>query len=152
MKDAQHLIRVVIIFAAAIAGFMFVRSLLVPKSFGKLGHYRADAVEEFALLPRHYAGEPACKKCHAQQVTDKSKSSHKGISCESCHGALLAHAENPKSADNRPRKPKEAEVRDFCGNCHAKSPSRPAKFPQVDVTAHNPDAPCSMCHQPHQPK
>lgn len=152
MKDAQHLIRVVIIFAAAIAGFMFVRSLLVPKSFGKLGHYRADAVDEFALLPRSYAGEPACKKCHTRQASDKAKSSHKGISCESCHGALLAHAENPKSAGDKPRKPKEAEVRAFCGSCHGKSVSRPAKFPQIDLSAHNPDAPCSMCHQPHQPK
>ena len=152
MKDAQHLIRVVIIFAAAIAGFMFVRSLLVPKSFGKLGHYRADAVEEFALLPRHYAGEPACKKCHAQQVTDKAKSSHRAISCESCHGALLAHAENPKSADNRPRKPKEAEVRAFCGNCHGKSVSRPARFPQIDLEEHNRGMACNQCHQPHQPK
>lgn len=151
MKDAQHLIRVVIIFAAAFAGFMLVRHLLVPKSFGKLGHYRADAVEEFALVPRHYAGEAACKKCHPQQASDKAKSSHRNISCESCHGALLGHAENPKS-DNKPRRPKEAEVRAFCGNCHGKSPSRPAKFPQIDLGEHNPDAPCIMCHQPHQPK
>jgi len=151
MKDVQHLIRVVVIFAVVFIGFLSVRSLLVPESFGKLGHYRANAVDEFAALPRRYAGEPACKKCHAQQASDKARSSHRAISCESCHGALLAHAENPKS-DSRPRKPKEAEVRAFCGHCHAKSVSRPAKFPQVDVTAHNPDAPCSMCHQPHQPK
>ncbi len=152
MKDAQHLIRVVVIFAAAIAGFMFVRSLLVPPSFGKLGHYRADAVGEFTQLPRHYAGESACKKCHAQQGADKAKSSHHSISCESCHGALLAHAENPKSADNKPRRPKEAEVRAFCGNCHGKSVSRPARFPQIDLEEHNRGMACNQCHQPHQPK
>lgn len=51
MEDIQHLLSVVVIFAAAFIGFLFVRNLLVPKSFGRLGHYRADAVDEFALLP-----------------------------------------------------------------------------------------------------
>ena len=152
MKDIQHLLRVVIIFIAALVGFLLVRSLLVPKSFGKVGHYRADAVGEFSLLPRQYAGEPACKKCHAQQASDKTKSSHRSISCESCHGALSAHAENPKSADARPRRPKETEMRAFCGNCHGKSLSRPAKFPQIDLEEHNRGMACNQCHQPHQPK
>ena len=121
-----------------------------PESFAFRN--RADAVGEFALLPRHYAGEPACKKCHAQQASDKAKSGHSSISCESCHGALLAHAESPKSADSKPRKPKEAEVRAFCGNCHGKSVSRPAKFPQVDLEEHNRGMACNQCHQPHRPK
>ncbi len=151
MKDIQHLLRVAVIFAAAFAGFLVVRTLLVPKSFGKAGHYRADAVDEFAQLPRRYAGEHACGKCHAQQASDKAKSSHRSISCESCHGALLAHVENPKS-DTRPRRPKEAEMRAFCGHCHARSLSKPGRFPQIKLSEHNPDAPCNMCHQPHQPK
>ncbi|MDD5210048.1 MAG: cytochrome c3 family protein [Elusimicrobiales bacterium] len=151
MKDVQHLIRVVIIFAVALVGFLSVRSLLVPKSFGKLGHYRADSVDEFAAQPRHYAGAEACKKCHAQQVADKAKSSHRGINCESCHGALLGHVENPKS-DNKPRRPKETEMRAFCGHCHERTISKPAKYPQINLKEHNPDAPCNMCHQPHQPK
>ena len=151
MKDVQHLIRVVIIFAAVFLGFLFVRSLLVPKSFGKLGHYRADSVDEFAAQPRYYAGADACRKCHAQQTADKAKSSHRGITCESCHGALLAHAENPKSPD-KPRRPKETEMRAYCGHCHEKTLSKPAKFPQIDLKVHNADAACNMCHQPHQPK
>lgn len=151
MKDVQHLLRVVFIFAAALAGFLLVRSLLVPKSFGKLGHYRADAVGEFALQPRHYAGEPACRKCHSQQAADKAKSGHRAISCESCHGALLAHAEKPK-AETRPARPKEAEMRAFCGRCHANSLSRPARFPQIDIEEHNRGVACNQCHQPHQPK
>ena len=151
MKDVRHLLHVAVIFAAAFIGFLVVRNLLVPESFGKLGHYRAAAVDDFAALPMRYAGEAACKKCHAQQVSDKAKSSHHSISCESCHGALLAHVENPKS-ETKPRRPKEAEMRAFCGHCHSKSLSRPAKFPQINLSEHNPDAPCSMCHQPHQPK
>lgn len=150
MKDVQHLIRVAVIFAAAVAGFLGIRHFLVPETFGKLGHYRAASVDEIAALPMHYAGEAACKRCHSQQAGDKAKSSHKNISCESCHGALLAHAENPKS-DTKPRRPKEAEMRAFCGHCHAKSISKPAKFPQIDLAKHNADAPCNMCHQPHQP-
>ncbi|MEK7721592.1 MAG: cytochrome c3 family protein [Elusimicrobiota bacterium] len=150
MKDIQHLLRVAVIFIAAFIGFMGIRKLLVPESFGKLGHYRADAVGEFAALTRHYAGEPACKRCHAQQVSDKAKSGHRSVSCESCHGALLSHADNPKLV--KPDKPKEVEMRVFCGHCHEKSPSRPAKFPQINLREHNPDASCNTCHQPHQPK
>lgn len=150
MKDVQHLVRVVIIFAVAIAGFLFVRSLLVPESFGKVGHYRADAVGEFALLPRHYAGEPSCKKCHARQAADKAKSGHRAMSCESCHGALQAHVDSPKTV--KPVKTKEAEMRVFCGGCHGKSLSRPASFPQVDLEEHNRGMACNQCHQPHQPK
>jgi len=151
MKDVQHLLRVAAIFAAAFVGFLIVRHLLVPESFGKLGHYRANAVDEFAAQKRYYAGEPACKRCHARQASDKAKSSHRSISCESCHGALLAHTEDPKSA-RRPRRPAEAEMRDFCGLCHSRSLSKPARFPQIDLKSHNPDAACNMCHQPHQPK
>ncbi len=150
MKDVQHLLRVAVLFVAAVIGFLAIRHLLVPETFGKYGHYRAASVDEIAALPMHYAGEAACKRCHSQQAADKAKSSHKHIACESCHGALLAHVENPKS-DTKPRRPKEAEMRAFCGRCHAKSVSKPAKFPQVDLAVHNPDAPCNMCHQPHQP-
>jgi len=151
MKDIQHLLRVVVIFAAAFAGFIVVRNMLVPVSFGKLGHYRANAVDEFAAQTPHYAGEPACKRCHPQPAADKAKSGHRSISCESCHGALLAHVNDPKS-DTKPRRPKAAEIRDFCGHCHARSLSKPVKFPQIDVSKHYPDGPCNMCHQPHQPK
>ncbi|MDO8803737.1 MAG: cytochrome c3 family protein [Elusimicrobiota bacterium] len=150
MKDAQHLLRVIIIFVAALVGFLLVRSFLVPESFGKLGHYRANAVDDVLALPRHYAGEPACKKCHAQQASDKAKSSHRHMSCESCHGALQAHVDSPKTV--KPSKPKENEMRAFCGNCHGKSLSRPAKFPQVDLEEHNRGMACNQCHQPHQPK
>ena len=151
MKDVKHLLHVVVIFAAAFIGFMGVRKLLIPESFGRLGHYRADAVGEFAALPRRYAGAPSCKKCHAKQAADNAKSSHRSVSCESCHGALLAHVDNPKS-DTKPLRPKEAGMRAFCGHCHEKSLSRPAKFPQISLKEHNPDAACSMCHQSHQPK
>ena len=143
--------RVVVIFIAVFIAFMGVRKLLIPESFGRLGHYRADAVDEFAAQQRHYAGEPACRRCHAKQASDKAKSGHRAISCESCHGALGAHADNPKSAA-KPARPKETEIRAFCGHCHERSLSRPARFPQINMKEHNPDGACSMCHQPHQPK
>lgn len=151
MKDVQHLLRVAVIFAAVFAAFLGARKLLIPESFGRLGHYRANAVEEFAAQPPHYAGEAACKRCHPQPAADKAGSSHRSISCESCHGALSAHVNEPKSAAG-PRRPKEAELRAFCGHCHEKSLSKPAKFPQIDVKKHYPDGPCNMCHQPHKPK
>lgn len=150
MKDIDHLLRVAALFAIAVTCFVIGRTLLTAKSFGKYGHYRADAVDEIAALPVRYAGEAACQKCHAAQAKAKAKAGHRGISCESCHGALKAHAEDPKAA--KAAKPKESEMRAFCGWCHEKSITKPVKFPQQDIRDHNPGIACSQCHPPHQPK
>ncbi|MBI5241675.1 MAG: cytochrome c3 family protein [Elusimicrobia bacterium] len=150
MKDIRHLLHVAAAFVVVIIGFLIARHLVVPKSFGRIGHYRADAVDEIKALPLRYAGEQACAPCHRAQAKAKASSRHKGIRCESCHGALQAHAEAPSSL--KPAKPKEGEMRAFCARCHEKNLSRPAKFPQVDPREHNPGVACSQCHPPHQPK
>ena len=45
-KIPQQVISLVTIAVLAIAALVAARIMLVPKSFGKYGHYRADAVTE----------------------------------------------------------------------------------------------------------
>ena len=150
MKDIQHLVRVAGVFVLVISAFLAARHFLVPQTFGRYGHYRAAAADEMAVLPLRHAGEAACLGCHAKQAKEKAGGGHRGVHCESCHGALAAHARDPKAV--KAVKPGEAEMRVFCGRCHSRNISRPAKFPQQDLARHNPGVPCSQCHQPHSPK
>jgi hypothetical protein len=150
MKDIEHLLRVAAVFIVVISLFLGARFILVPKTFGKFGHYRAAAAEETMALPTHFAGEAACLPCHPEQAKMKTGGGHRGVHCESCHGALGAHAADPKSV--KATKPPEAQMRAFCGACHARNISRPAKFPQQDIERHNPGLACSQCHNPHSPK
>ncbi len=94
-KDAGHLFRVAAVFLAGLILFLMVRAVLVPHSFGRYGHYRADAIGEIAALPVHYAGHQVCESCHTDVAEMKSKGVHKGVACESCHGPLAKHADDP---------------------------------------------------------
>ena len=91
MKDAGHLIRVVLVFAVGVILFMTARALLVPRSFGQYGHYRADSLNDIAAKPIAFAGHDACLDCH-QEIQDLKKTGkHVGVACEACHGPLAAH-------------------------------------------------------------
>jgi hypothetical protein len=97
MRDIEHLLRVAAVFVVVISAFLVTRHFLVPKTFGKYGHYRAAAAEEMQSLPTHFAGEPACLGCHPEQAKAKAGGGHRVVHCESCHGALGAHAKDPKA-------------------------------------------------------
>lgn len=130
----------------AVAGFVGMRALLVPDSFGKYGHYRADAVLAVEKLPIQYAGAKACADCHDDVAATKAQGFHRGVSCEVCHGPAAAHIEDP--GEIKPTAPRQ---RGLCPLCHNYSPSRPTGFPQILTAEHNPGKPCMSCHKPHDP-
>jgi hypothetical protein len=146
LKIPQQIVSLSIIFALLIAALIISRTLLIPKSFGQYGHYRAEAVEEVASRPIQYAGYRACLDCHDDIYQLKSRSNHQGLSCEICHGAAAKHAEAPD--EEIPTAPRE---RDLCPLCHGYNPSRPTGFPQIIAASHNPGKPCITCHNPHDP-
>lgn len=150
MKDIEHLLRVVAVFAVVIAVFLVARAYLTPKSYGKLGRYRAASVDEEKARPIRYAGQKECASCHRGQVREKAGSSHRTVSCESCHGAAYAHAQVPSG--EKPKRPAEKEMRAFCAVCHAQDISKPRGFKQVSIYEHNPGVACTQCHPPHKPK
>lgn len=146
-RDYEHVLRMLALFAVGVAAFLAVRSWLVPHDFGVYGHYRAAALEENRSRPIRFAGRGTCTECHDDIVASRKGSRHERIACESCHGALAAHASGEEGAA-RPVKP---DPRVTCIRCHDTRAGTPVAFPQVDVRDHAPQGPCTECHQPHHP-
>ena len=145
-KFPKQLIPLAVIVVGGIAALIVARAFLVPESFGKYGHYRADAVDEIKTQQFIYAGTGICNDCHNDIVDLKAKSFHKGVSCEVCHGPALAHTEAPDEIT-----PEAPRGRGYCPLCHGYDPSRPSGFPQIIADRHNPGKPCMSCHNPHKP-
>lgn len=146
MQLPPQISRLLTLTAAIVIAYFVARYFLVPASFGQYGWYRGDALKDYAALPIAFAGMPACTECHSEVVEKKAKGGHKMVPCESCHGALNSHAEDPSIT------PPKITDRRFCVRCHEANPSRPEKFPQVNLAKHHDEELCTKCHSPHQPK
>ena len=146
-KFPDQVIRLAILFVIAGAALLVIRDHFVPESFGKLGHYRADALAVNADRPIHYAGREACIECHSEEGQILTASFHRTLGCEICHGPAADHAEDPGA--HQPVIPRERGA--ACLFCHEYLASRPTGFPQIIEANHNPGAPCIGCHQPHDP-
>jgi len=142
----EQIIRLLLIFAGVIAALIIARHLFIPASFGKLGHYRADALDEIKSLPVQYTGRDQCAECHEDKIAILNSSYHKGLSCEACHGPGVKHV--AAGGDYELLMPVK---REFCHKCHAFLEARPTGFPQIDTITHNPNKPCIKCHNPHNP-
>lgn len=142
----DQLIRLSIPFVVIVGALVVAKWLLTPATFGQYGHYRGKAIEDNAARQIQYLGQQACADCHEDIMKTKTRSYHRGVSCEVCHGPARAHAESP--GESKPPAPRE---RGFCPLCHSYNPSRPTGFPQIVAITHNPGKPCITCHNPHDP-
>jgi hypothetical protein len=145
-KDSIHLIRPAAVFLAGLLLFLLVRGLVVPRSFGQYGHYRAAALEEIRAKPVKFAGQETCAGCHFEQAGLRDKGKHARVACEACHGPAKRHAEDP--AAMTPAKPATAA---FCAGCHEKDTAKPAWFKQVKSREHMGGGNCIECHSAHNP-
>jgi hypothetical protein len=168
MRHAAHFLRLVAIIVIAIAGFLFVRSKVVPKDFGVKGHFRLSAIaDEAAREPRHI-GSADCGDCHSEIYAAWSTGKHHIPQCENCHGPGLMHTkvvgeESTKSYTDKMLKVSKLAIRrptgfTECKWCHLKTFERPStlkSIPSVEahVIAHKgrytPDTKCVDCHNPH---
>ena len=146
LKDAGHLIRLAVVFVAGLVVFLLLRGSLVPRSFGEYGHYRGDAIGEIASQPLSYAGRQTCEACHTEVAEFKARGRHARIGCETCHGPLLKHADDPGALT--PVRPDPAKL---CLRCHEANQAKPKAFPQVVAAEHAGDVNCRECHRPHSP-
>ena len=144
-EHREHLVRMALVFGAGALIFLGVRAAFTPKGFGMYGHFRGPSIEQIRALPVHYAGRAACTECHGKEAGSKHGTEARRVGCESCHGALAAHAADPKQ--NAAAKLDAAVL---CVRCHLPNPAKPKHFPQVDPANHEGDA-CSDCHDPHDP-
>jgi hypothetical protein len=144
--DFGHLFRLAAVFVVGLTLFVVLRAFMVPRSFGQFGHYRGDAIHEIADKPVVYAGHESCETCHAGVLDIKSKGKHLHVACESCHGALAAHADDPGSVQ-----PEKLDTAVLCARCHEANSAKPKWFPQVVSADHSAGLACNTCHQPHSP-
>ncbi|HET8644213.1 MAG TPA: cytochrome c3 family protein [Vicinamibacteria bacterium] len=144
--SAEHLVRVLLLFAAGLVAFLGLQQLLVPEGFGLYGHYRAGALDDNRARPAAFAGRAACADCHEAEPAALGRGKHAAVGCEACHGALARHAQAPDELT--PVRPDPAAL---CLRCHARASGRSASFPQIDPADHAGEARCTECHSPHDP-
>lgn len=153
VSSASHYWRLLAVFAAAGLFYLLLRSVLIPESFGRDGHYRATAVDEIVAQEPLYQGPGSCAECHEKQVKQVQGEIHKTVSCELCHGPARGHLTQGEG-----RVPLEVNrTRQLCLGCHARVVGRPDTFPQIDVPTHqrenefDEETTCVECHEGHEP-
>ena len=140
----KQLQRLLILFLIFVAIFLVVRHFLVPESFGKLGHYRADALKDIQALDTKYIDIKQCAECHPEIDSSKKVSHHRNINCQTCHGPGNKHIQDPSA------NPMEKNTeRKFCAKCHSLNAAR-KNIKQQDISKHNTEGKCVECHNPHQ--
>jgi hypothetical protein len=145
-RDSGHLIRPSAVILLGLVLFFLLRQAVIPKNFGQYGHYRPGALNLVRQRPVAYAGQQQCVLCHDDQAKVRADGKHASIACETCHGPLAKHADDPMSL-----KPKLPEVATLCVRCHEKDSAKPRAFPQVVSTEHSGGMACNECHKPHNP-
>jgi Cytochrome c554 and c-prime len=144
-KMPPQVLRILLLAVGIVAAYSVARYFLTPPSFGEYGWYRGAALAELATRDRVYAGKNACEECHPDEYQKLLKHEHKGLACESCHGAGQAHARDPQK-DNI-----EKSSFAICLRCHEANPSRPKWHKQIVSKNHYTGSKCTECHVPHSP-
>ncbi len=154
----SHVLRIVLgLVVFAVVGLVG-KNLLTPKSFGKYGHYRADAIEEEANLEIRHWTNASCLSCHQHEANIHLNGLHKTISCEFCHGAYGDHIKDGKKVGTLPVK-RDEEIRVLCLRCHNRAIK--ARSEEVIKTVVMPEHLesqkvklthiCNQCHHQHAP-
>ena len=132
----SHVVRIVLglVVFAVIGGVG--KYLLTPKSFGKYGHYRADAIEEEAQRGIRHWTNASCLVCHQHEAGIHLKGLHKTISCEFCHSAYGDHIKDGQKIASMPVR-KDQEIRVLCLRCHNRAIQARQPLDQVGVVANH---------------
>ena len=141
----KHITRLLMLIGGALVLALIVRSFLIPDSFYRFGHYRANSVIEIAAKEPAFQGSAYCASCHDERHTQWSANNHKSVACETCHGAAREHPANGKL-------PVPTDTVALCTLCHEAMPGRPRTQPQVVAATHAGDQQCKTCHNAHAPK
>jgi len=139
--------RLFLSFVLFVSVFIFIQQHLKPDSFGKYGHYRANAIDDNKMRTSYFKSENKCKECHQDIYDLKDNDVHYGVRCESCHSPKIN-----ASVECKEMPPKVEGTLKFCGQCHAMNLGRLKKgVPQLDFKEHKQGQNCIECHNPHAP-
>lgn len=139
-----QVLRIVLLALGIVVVYSVARFFLTPRSFREYGWYRGEALLELRAREPVFAGRKACEECHSDQYQKLLKHEHKGLSCEGCHGAGQAHADNPDVKIDKSNY-------GICLRCHEANVSRPKWHKQIVSKSHYTGSKCTECHQPHSP-
>jgi hypothetical protein len=180
LKNNSHVKRIFALLIIAGILFFVIRQLLVPDTFGVLGHYRAASLKDLLNLEQIYQRRDVCSQCHDDIYAIHQKDVHYDVQCENCHGPGNVHVADIvkflKQSNQKPttsgkyskealkvvpatlaQMPKEYTL-EGCLYCHRKLESRPRDFAQIDPKEHfralhvtDDSIRCVECHNPHEP-
>lgn len=143
-----------IIAAVAIIGSAAVLSVVlavgVAMAWNPYLQYSLDTTvnaRHWAGLQLSYTASSACQACHEPEHSALVLAAHKSIGCQSCHGALLEHAEAGDEATSQ-QVPVRVPTDEVCLRCHTAATGRPTGFRQILPGQHY-VAECLECHDPH---
>jgi len=157
-KPTTHVLRVIaVLLVLGVAGGL-ARALLLPASFGRYGHYRADAVREEMRRPLRNMTNESCLACHPNIKKIHLAGVHRTVSCEVCHSAYADHIKDGKVVAKMPVRRGE-EIRTLCLRCHNRIiRARPREWiKMISMPDHltskgvRPDHLCNQCHLVHAP-
>lgn len=149
----SHVWRPLYIAVALIALVLVARTFLVPDDFGvhergyMYGWHRKGNEAEWKAMTVKYRTAAYCKECHADKAESLARTPHGIISCENCHGPAMNHPDDPPTLTID-------RSRALCLRCHAAlttPTSGRADIAGINPETHNPEAECTLCHDPHNP-
>ncbi len=179
MRDTWHLQILLLLIILGAAGFLALRTQMVPESYGersgRYGPYRAAALDELAAQPMVLHSDATCLECHEDVGEERTDALHKTVSCMHCHGLGREHVVQARKAAESSElsvEPAEEWDGDFltkvdlyvakdraaCLVCHETIVGMPKKFMQIivdehldDMGAEEPESreTCLECHGPH---
>ena len=162
MTSTSHIWRIFTVLAVIAALGFLAHWLLRPKSFGALGHYRADSLTEIANSELVHQGGEVCGECHRRIHQVHKKDIHFRVQCEDCHGPGNVHVRYHRDKDNLISRDQAVMPKEYtlegCLFCHRKLSARPRTFAQIDPVEHyeflhvtDHETRCIECHSPHEP-
>ncbi len=147
-----HLIRAGLVLAAVVILFLVFRSLVLQgrvslPEFGLRPVMQGSNIGDWASKPFQFSTPKDCagSACHQEIYDMWATSAHGGASCETCHGPVQAHVQDPETPVQIRLQPEVCEL------CHAEVVGRPEGFPQINPAEHYPESTCTSCHIAHRP-
>lgn len=154
MQHTKHLWRAGLLLLLLPIGYIAMRQIMFPPTFGDSGFYRAANLEEQRDHQVMHAPVEECAACHAEQAEKRTKGVHGTVNCQVCHAPMATHVLEGKIVG----KMRLPQIPDMCLKCHQALPARPKGFPQVDPAVHlqaqgmeMADGVCVTCHDAHSP-
>ena len=150
----NHVWRPLYVVVGIVAIILAARLVMVPDDFGigergyMYGWHRTGNEAEWKAVTVKYRTAGHCKDCHKREYDAIKASVHGNIMCENCHGPALNHPDDPPTLTID-------QNRSLCARCHARLAykiSGRKDIRGINIETHHPEAECTLCHWPHNPK